>query len=52
MQAIPSFSTTKTPQIIFMNLVKRGSDLSYILLKNLIVRMQSEKAFYIGSSTI
>jgi len=35
-----------------MNLVKYGSDPSYIFLKNLTVQIQSEKAFYIRSSTI
>jgi len=35
-----------------MNLVKCGSDPTYILLKNETVWIQSEKAFYSGSSTI
>jgi len=44
--------TTKMLQFIFMNLVKYNSDPSYTLLKNLTVWIQSEKAFYIGSSII
>jgi len=41
-------------QFISMNLVEYGSDPTslHILLKNLTVRIQSEKVFYIGSSTI
>jgi len=35
-----------------MTLVKCSTDPSYILLKILTVHMQSEKAFYIGSTTI
>ena len=42
----------KTPQFISMNLVKYGSDPSYILLKNETVWIQSEKAFYSGSNAI
>jgi len=35
-----------------MNLVKYSSDPSYIILKNEAMWIQSEKAFYIGFSTI
>jgi len=35
-----------------MNVVKYSSDPSYIILKNLIVWIQCEKAIYIGSSAI
>jgi len=39
-------------QFISINLVKNGFDPIYILSKNVIVRMKSEKAFHIESNTI
>jgi len=42
----------KTLLFLLMNSVKDGSDPSYIFLKNETVWIQSEKAFYSGSSII
>jgi len=39
------------PQFISIDLVKNGSDPIHILSKNVTVRIQSEKAFHIESST-